>query len=81
MDLLLDASYLISHAHRVRLNLFAHFEGFPGRFTVSRLDHLAHIDLLLRQIHHLEVAAYMQLLTSIGLAGHCGAVIRAGAAL
>ena len=62
LDLLLNSSDLISYAHGVILNLFAHLEGPARRFGVSRLDHLAHRYLLLRQVHHLEVLSDLELI-------------------
>ena len=60
--LLLNARNLVSHAHRVRLHLLAHLERLTGRLGIPRLNHLADVNLRLRQVHQLEVRADLQLL-------------------
>ena len=64
LHLLLNARNLVSHAHGVRLHLIAHLQGTSSRLRIPRLDHLADTDLLLSRVHHLEVVADLELITS-----------------
>ena len=57
--LLLNAGDLISNTHRIGLHLLAHLVGAPSSFRVSCLNHFTHTDLLLSQVHHLKVTAYL----------------------
>lgn len=69
LDLVLDASDLVADEHGVRLDLLAHLKGLAGGLRVTRLDHLAHVDLGLGQVHQFEVRADLQLLVGRLLRG------------